>query len=321
MTEHENYTPVATPAAEAGDGPVGDPPVAEATAAASDPLGTATTGLGSLPPGRRRRRWPWVVFLVLVVAIAVASRWNLDSYAVQPGTAQSVQPFITVPADKSHRVSHPVLLTDVQIGRVTALTYPFYWLQGDTSFVPLGDVTGGTPPSQLDAQGRLEMSQAEASAKTAALRHLGYQVTATPSGAVIFGTFPGTPAYRTLSVGDVITAVDGTATPTARALTTALARHHSGQTVSLTVRKGGTAPPAPVPVTLKSTVVDLGGGHTATLDLGILPQDQVDFGYPFDVTINVTNIGGPSAGLAMTCLLYTSPSPRDRQKSRMPSSA
>ncbi len=300
MTEHENHTPVATPAAEAGDGPVGDPPVAEATAAASDPLGTATTGLGSPPPGRRRRRWPWVVFLVLVVAIAVASRWNLDSYAVQPGTAQSVQPFITVPADKSHRVSHPVLLTDVQIGRVTALTYPFYWLQGDTSFVPLGDVTGGTPPSQLDAQGRLEMSQAEASAKTAALRHLGYQVTATPSGAVIFGTFPGTPAYRTLSVGDVITAVDGAATPTARALTTALARHHSGQTVSLTVRKGGTAAPAPVPVTLKSTVVDLGGGHTATLDLGILPEDQVDFGYPFDVTINVTNIGGPSAGLAMT---------------------
>ena len=26
-------------------------------------------------------------------------------------------------------------------------------------------------------------------------------------------------------------------------------------------------------------------------------------------------------GVAMTCLLYTSPSPRDRQKSRMPSSA
>ena len=28
-----------------------------------------------------------------------------------------------------------------------------------------------------------------------------------------------------------------------------------------------------------------------------------------------------SAGTAGTCLLYTSPSPRDRQKSRMPSSA
>ena len=30
---------------------------------------------------------------------------------------------------------------------------------------------------------------------------------------------------------------------------------------------------------------------------------------------------GASLGAATTCLLYTSPSPRDRQKSRMPSSA
>ena len=30
---------------------------------------------------------------------------------------------------------------------------------------------------------------------------------------------------------------------------------------------------------------------------------------------------GKSAGEAIPCLLYTSPSPRDRQKSRMPSSA
>jgi len=298
MTEHENRTPAGIPAPEGGGGLVGDPPI---PAAVPSPLRPATAVGEPLPPrSRRRRRWPWAVFLLLVVATAVASRWNLDSYAVQPGTAQSVQPFITVPADRSHRVRHPVLLTDVQIGRVTALTYPFYWLQGDTTLVPLGEVTGGTPASQLDAQGRLEMSQAEASAKTAALRHLGYQVTATPSGAVIFGTFPGTPAYRTLSVGDVVTAVDGVATPTAGDLTASLAGHHSGQTVSLTVRKGGTASPVRVPVTLKSTVVDVGGGRSATLDLGILPEDQVDYGYPFAVAINVTNIGGPSAGLAMT---------------------
>ena len=37
----------------------------------------------------------------------------------------------------------------------------------------------------------------------------------------------------------------------------------------------------------------------------------------------VSAIGGASVNFAMliTCLLYTSPSPRDRQKSRMPSSA
>ena len=35
----------------------------------------------------------------------------------------------------------------------------------------------------------------------------------------------------------------------------------------------------------------------------------------------LSQLGGGSDGGPETCLLYTSPSPRDRQKSRMPSSA
>lgn len=238
--------------------------------------------------------------LILVAVVVIgASRWNLDYYAVQPGSAQSVQQFISVPPGRNHPVSHPVLLTDVEIGRVTALSYLFYRLQGDTSLDSVESVTGGTPPAQLDAQGNLEMSQAEAAAKTAALRRLGYEVPATASGAVIFGTYPGTPAYPVLHVGDVVTAVNRAATPTAAALIATLRHYHSGQTITLTVRMA-TAPPAPVSVTLRNTRVDVGGGRFATLDLGIQPEDQVDYTYPFPVRINVTNIGGPSAGLAMS---------------------
>ena len=40
--------------------------------------------------------------------------------------------------------------------------------------------------------------------------------------------------------------------------------------------------------------------------------------YPADVALSEEVFNG---GNASTCLLYTSPSPRDRQKSRMPSSA
>jgi PDZ domain-containing protein len=240
------------------------------------------------------------VFIVVVVALVVASRWNLDYYALQPGSAQSVQQFITVPADKNHPVTHPVLLTDVEIGRVTALTYLFFKLQSNSSLEQVESVTGGTPPSQLTAQGNLEMSQAENDAKAAALDRLGYAVTATPSGAVVFGTFPGTPAYGVLEVGDVITEVDGVATPSTAALNAALKHYHSGQTVDLTVRRGGTGAPVSVPITLKSTEVDLGGGEIVHLDLGVDTEDQIDYTYPFPVKIDVTNIGGPSAGLAMT---------------------
>jgi len=236
----------------------------------------------------------------VVVAVVVASRWNLDYYALQPGTAQSVQQFITVPPQKNHPVSHPVLLTDVEIGRVTALTYLYFKLQSNAALEQVEAVTGGTPPSQLTAQGNLEMAQAEDDAKAAALTRLGYSVTATPSGAVIFGTYPGTPAFGVLEVGDVVTAVGGVATPTAQALTTALTHYHSGQSVVLTVRRGGSGAPGPVAITLRSTVVDLGDGQTVRLELGIQPEDQIDYTYPFPVKIDVTDIGGPSAGLAMT---------------------
>ncbi|MBV8464227.1 MAG: hypothetical protein JO368_13095, partial [Acidimicrobiales bacterium] len=46
--------------------------------------------------------------------------------------------------------------------------------------------------------------------------------------------------------------------------------------------------------------VELAPDDTVVVNLGIQPEDQVDYRYPFPVSINVAGIGGPSAGLAMT---------------------
>ena len=83
---------------------------------------------------------------------------------------------------------------------------------------------------------------------------------------------------------------------------------------------------------LNVTVNSAGGGGGLTYD-----NTNGQFVYtPPDLSNFITSIGDaiqdadfPSAGLMKTdgsggysvCLLYTSPSPRDRQKSRMPSSA
>jgi Lon-like protease len=116
---------------------------------------------------------------------------------------------------------------------------------------------------------------------------------------VIAGTFPGTPADGVLQVGDVVTALDAKPTRSARELTTALAAYRPGQTVIFTVRKNGTAPPGPVHLTLRRTVVKVDGAYIP-LTVGIQPEDQVDYTYPFPISIDVVDIGGPSAGLAMT---------------------
>lgn len=242
-----------------------------------------------------------VVLAVVAVALVVASRVNVDYYAVEPGTAQSVQQFITVPPSKFHAVTHPVLLVDVEISRVSALSYLYFKLHPDTALDSVYSVTGGTPPSQLVAQGTLEMDQAETAAKAAALERLGYDVRPHDAGVLVFAVFDGTAASGRLHVGDVISAVDGRPTPTNEAFLSAMKRYRSGETVSLSVEQDGTGAPVQVPVRLRARTVEI-GTQRVTLNLGIelYPNAQVDYTFPVPVSINVADIGGPSAGLAMT---------------------
>ena len=65
----------------------------------------------------------------------------------------------------------------------------------------------------------------------------------------------------------------------------------------------------------KNTSQDLQGRIVVADDL--TPADTIVFQHQ-KIGAFVTELGGPTSH---TCLLYTSPSPRDRQKSRMPSSA
>lgn len=272
-----------------------------------DDAGEVEEGVGASaqPPSagvhRHRVSRLLVALVVVAVVLVIASRVNLDYYAVEPGTAQSVQPFITVPASKSHAVTHPVLLVDVEISRVSALSYLYFKLRPDTALDSVYSVTGGTPPSQLVAQGYLEMDQAETAAEAAALGRLGYDVQPHDAGVLVFAVFHGTAASGLLRVGDVISGVDGRPTPTNQAFLSAMKRYRSGETVSLSVERHGTGSPVQVPVHLRNRSVEI-GTKRVTLDLGIelYPTGQVRYTFPFPVSINVADIGGPSAGLAMT---------------------
>ena len=66
-----------------------------------------------------------------------------------------------------------------------------------------------------------------------------------------------------------------------------------------------------------------GGGMGGPLPpaSGTLQPSPVDTGMPMDGGANTAPPPMPPQPPSNICLLYTSPSPRDRQKSRMPSSA
>ena len=63
----------------------------------------------------------------------------------------------------------------------------------------------------------------------------------------------------------------------------------------------------------------LASGYTGTpYSTKVTTVDRIDYG---NDTATTATRGPVSSGRSWGCLLYTSPSPRDRQKSRMPSSA
>ena len=79
-----------------------------------------------------------------------------------------------------------------------------------------------------------------------------------------------------------------------------------------------------VKVDLREFYLEIPRQDSITKDNAPIAIDFITFYKVIDPSMSVVQVGnfaGAAQALASTCLLYTSPSPRDRQKSRMPSSA
>jgi PDZ domain-containing protein len=110
-------------------------------------------------------------------------------------------------------------------------------------------------------------------------------------------------ACSVLEVGDTITEVNGTKTPTLSVLLKLLPTFTIGQEVSVTV-----IPYAPPNVetkkSVKRTIEIMASPDEADRPIiGIIPADTRTVSLPFEVNISTPDIGGPSAGLAFTLAL------------------
>jgi PDZ domain-containing protein len=300
---------------------------------AGAPPGTADAGQGSGQADGRQtpawleeaargrvagRRWPVVLvvlFAVIIVAGWIANQVPVNYYVITPGEATPVSQYIEVPATLNHPLTGKILLTDVFVTKLNALNYLQYrFLESNNEVVSGPNLFGPTPnETQYLDQGYLQMAQAQNFATASALTRLGYAVSSANAGALIYGISPHSPASRTLQVAQVITAVDGTPTATDCALITALHGVQPGTTVNLTVEDSSineTGQFVPGPTVQKQVrvgappkgLVDQGCGApiTPTAYLGIDPQTQQNWHFPIRVTVHTADIGGPSAGLAMS---------------------
>jgi PDZ domain-containing protein len=252
---------------------------------------------------------------LVVLAGIIAAQITIPYYVITPGDASPVGQYIEVPQADNHPISGNILLTDVFVSHLNALGYlQYHFLDPNNEIYSSQELLGpSTSSNQFVDQGYLEMTQAQSFATAAALSHLGYTVTSSNVGALIFGIVPGSPAAKTLKVAQVITAVNGTPTTSECGLIQSLHGLAPGTTVTVSVEQSyindvGRFVSGPVvdkQVTLKkapkATVVAFCGGTpiTQTAFIGVEAENQQDWHFPVKVTVHTQNIGGPSAGLAM----------------------
>ncbi len=301
------------------DGDAAANPTSTSTDAGAGAAGAA--GSSPLPPSaptRRRRLWPGILSALIVLvaaAVLIASRTSINYFAVSPGDASPVAPHIEVPAADGHPLTGKILLTDVFVTQLNALSYLQYrFFESNSEVVSGPDLLGpSVSEGEYLSQGYLQMAQAQSFATAAALSHLGYAVTSTNAGALIYGIAPHSPAASTLEVAQVITAVNSTPVADDCALVDALHGLTPGSNVALKVEESSIndvgqfvdGPTVTKSVTLGTPpkgLVDRGCGPPTrpTAYLGIDPTTQQDWQFPVKVTVHTQNIGGPSAGLAMT---------------------
>jgi PDZ domain-containing protein len=286
---------------------------------------------GAPRPRRKTRRRVGIVALVLVVAaVAAIAIWSDDRasgfYVYQPGSAPHLTTSagcridgsgdlklatgtpcarLLVPADRAHDVRGTILMVDVLVGKATPVQYILHELglldhfSRGSQLLPNAAVLGTTPAAQLTCQDDQEMVGATATAPVVALQRLGYKVTAVEHGARVAEVAPGTAAVPAgIECNDLITAVDGHVVKTAAEAKTAIDAGRPGSAITLTVQRTGTGGKSTTHV-LHAT---LGSQPAAPSqpELGIVTADDITYTLPFDVGVDVGDIGGPSAGLALT---------------------
>lgn len=249
---------------------------------------------------RAARFGGWVTWFVgaLVVAAIVAFGSTPSGYIVErPGevhdTLGTVEidgdtvPLVDIPMEETFPTTGSlVMLTVTTLGdrERTALwsTVVTAWLTKSQAVVPVDEVY---PPDvtseQIDAYSAAQMTESQKSAVAAALTVLGREYTKAVS---VFDTLDGGPADELLLAGDVITAVNGVEILGVADLRSELDVNGLDKEAVVTIDRAGVS---------QDVAITPRAGDDGPI-IGVNTLEEYDF--PFDVSIQLEGIGGPSAG-------------------------
>lgn len=211
------------------------------------------------------------------------------------GTAESSDgrdvPLISVIGAETYPTSGALDLTTVQVVGNRERTPTWFelataWFDPSKSVVPIDSVfPEGKTVEERNEENTALMVDSQEEATAAALLELGYDVGARVA---VHGFSEDSAAEGVLEVGDVIVSADGTPIETTQELREVI-NAGDGDPIAFTVERDGETVEAAV--TPRRGEID---GEEVWL-IGVTTMNE--FVFPIDVTIQLDNIGGPSAGM------------------------
>lgn len=259
-------------------------------------------------PRSRRRRIVNVaasLLLGIVVTFLVAAAFIRVPYVIiSPGDATALdRHVVTISGPPTYPHAQRLLFLTVQVTNRDPNLYRYFFAQLDdtVSVQKKQDVIGCASYTANARLNDLLMRDSQDTAKDVALTRLGYPVTHLGDQVVIADVACGGPSDHHLQLGDLVTAVDGHPVSQASDVRPLVLAHRPGDTIHLTVRRGGT-----------TLTVAVRAGHNGNgAYLGILTQTLGSWKFPFPITIDTQRVSGPSAGLAFTLAVIDDLTPGD----------
>jgi len=229
-----------------------------------------------------------------------------DTLGNVPGTTT---PVVSVTGTRTYPTGGHLYLTTVGVIPASCSDHPTLWQAirawfDDTQAVEPMQVQ--CPPGQSSGQvqhaNENDMSQSQRDAITAALLQL--HVPAASREVMVSGISSDAPAAKVLQDGDAILAIDGVSVDNLSQVRTVLAQHKPGDSVALTIDRGGHRK--------NVTVRTVAAPGTNRAIIGFTPDLKATFD-KVDVKIGIdpAQVGGPSAGLAFALGIVDQLTPGD----------
>ena len=246
----------------------------------------------------------WSLILVGIIAITTIALVPSPYVIETPGPVFDVLstvetdgddvPLIEIPVEETYPTEGSLNMLTVSIrgNRENAVNWfdvALAWLDPSKAVVPVESVyPEGVTVEQSNEENAAQMTSSQQEAIAAALIDLGYDV---PVSVTIGDVGEGSPAEGKIKTGDIVSTVNGKAVTDETALRAAIIANGTKKALQIGVERAGK------PVTVSVTPVLSTPAESSTEPTPIIGVVLgATYKFPFEISIQIENVGGPSAG-------------------------